>query len=149
MGHRLFGVGPGEPIKSMACSRRTRAFISQNFAGQSFGTGAINVNNVGEPANELTGSTTFGDGYAPSGTIHFNRYSPSGSAVDTETATGHSHGSYRTATADTRPATEKATGTDRWDASYAGDSNNIGPSGVESGIRSSRGIRPMVRENCL
>ena len=49
-------------------------------------------------STRLAGSATPGDGYAPSGTIHFNRYSPSGSAVDKETATIHANGSYSTAT---------------------------------------------------
>ena len=100
------------------------AFISQNFVGQSVGTGAINVNNVTEPVNELTGSAALGDGYAPSGTINSTRYSPSGSAVDKETATVHANGSYSTATGYTRPAQGTATGVDLWLASYAGDGDD-------------------------
>ena len=80
------------------------------------------MNNVTEPVNELTESATLGDGYAASGTINSTRYSPSGSVVDTQTATVHGNGSYGTATGYTRPAQGTATGTDQRDAS---DGNNI------------------------
>ena len=70
-------------------------FISQNFVGQSVGTGAINVNNVTEPVNALTGSATGNGGYTRTGTINL-----------------------------TRPAQGTATGVDLWLASYAGDGDD-------------------------
>ena len=94
-----------------------------------------------EPVNGLTGSATLGDGYAPSGTIHFNRYRPSGSAVDKGTATVHATGSNSTATGYTQPAQGTATGTDQWNVSYAGDGNNTTaceyqrPGGTDGGER--------------
>ena len=57
------------------------AFISQNFTTQSLGTGAINVDDLAAPANELTELATLGDGYATSGTIRIPRYRPGGSVV--------------------------------------------------------------------
>jgi hypothetical protein len=84
-------------------------FISQNFNEQSFGTGAIDVNNVTEPVNELTGLAAVADGFTPSGTIHFNRHRPSGSAVDKETANVRANGSYSTPTGYTGPAQGTAT----------------------------------------
>ena len=86
MGHRLFGVGPRHPNTIYGLFTANAAFISQNFDGQSIGTGAINVNDVAEPVNELTESATLGDGSASSGTIDFTRYSPGGRVVDTEAA---------------------------------------------------------------
>ena len=96
MGHRLFGVGP-RPYngKIYGLFWANAAFISQNFDGQSFGTGAINVNNVTEPVNALTGSATGNGGYARTGTINL-----------------------------TRPAQGTATGVDLWLASYAGDGDD-------------------------
>ena len=112
------GWAPGHSGTIYGLFWANAAFISQNFTTQSLGTGAINGNDVTEPVNELTSSATPGDGYAPSGTIHFNRYTPSGSAVDKETATVHANGSYSTATGYTRPAQGTATGADQWDVSY-------------------------------
>ena len=82
------------------------------------------MNNVTEPVNELTGLATLTDGYPPSGTIHSNRYSPSGSKMVKETATVHANGSYGTATGYTRPAQGTATGVNLWLASYAGDGDD-------------------------
>ena len=118
------GWAPGYSNQKYGRFYANATFISQNFVGQSVGTGAINVNNVTEPVNELTGSAALGDGYAPSGTINSTRYSPSGSAVDKETATVHANGSYSTATGYTRPAQGTATGVDLWLASYAGDGDD-------------------------
>ena len=124
------GWAPGHSGTIYGLFTANAAFISQNFTTQSLGTGAINVNYVDKAIDALTGSAALADGYAPSGTIHFNRYSPSGSAVDKETATVHANGSYSTATGYTRPAQGMATGTDQWDVSYADDGNNTTASDI-------------------
>ena len=40
MGHRLLGMGPGLPGDVYGLFTANAAFISQNFAGQTIGTGA-------------------------------------------------------------------------------------------------------------
>jgi hypothetical protein len=86
-GTDALGWEPGHDGSIYGLFKANAPFISQNFSGQSIGSGAINVNNVTQPVNKLTGLATLADGYAPSGTIHLNRYSTSGSAVDKKTAT--------------------------------------------------------------
>ncbi len=48
------GWAPGESGKIYGLFTANAAFISQNFTRQSFGTGAINVNDLAAPADELT-----------------------------------------------------------------------------------------------
>ena len=62
------------------------------FLSTSFGTGAINGNDIDEPVNALAGSATGNGGYARTGTVCW-----------------------------TRPGEGTATGVDLWLASYAGD----------------------------
>jgi hypothetical protein len=95
------------------------AFISQNFTTQSLGTGAINVNDLAAPADELAGLATLGDGYATSGTINITRYRLRSSVVGAETATFHL--GKRMDIGYTRPAQGTALGVDLGVASDAGD----------------------------
>ena len=108
------GWAPGQSNKIYGLFTANAAFLSQNFTTQSLGTGAINVNDVVAPANEVTESATLGDGYATSGTINITRYRPGG-VVGAETATGHP--GHKMAIGYTRPAQGTAIGTDPWDAS--------------------------------
>jgi hypothetical protein len=50
------------------------AFLSQNFNGQSFGTGAANGRDIDRAIEELTELAAFGDGHSPSGTNILSRY---------------------------------------------------------------------------
>jgi hypothetical protein len=108
------GWAPGESNTIYGLFTATAAFISQNFASQSIGTGAIDVNNVTEPFNALTGSATLGDGYATSATIKITGHNASGSVVYPETATGY-----------TRPAQGTAIGTDPGDSSDSSDDDHM------------------------
>ena len=89
------GWAPGHSGTIYGLFTANAAFISQNFVEQSVGTGAINVNNVTEPVNALTGSATGNGGYTRTGTINL-----------------------------TRPAQGTATGVDLWLASYVGDGDD-------------------------
>jgi hypothetical protein len=83
-------------------------FISQNFAEQSVGTAAINVNNSAALTNQVTESGTLDGGYASSGTINITQYKLSRVTI-AETSGGSS--GYA------RPAQATAIGVDFWLAS--------------------------------
>ena len=87
-------------------------------------TGGSVVLGSGTP---LTDTATLSDGNSPTGTITFTLTSPSGTVVDTETATVDGNGNYATPTG----YVPTVTGTFHWVASYGGDGNNVG---VASGL---------------
>jgi hypothetical protein len=84
------------------------------------------VANPGSGTVTLTDTADLEGGYQPGGTITFTLYDPSGTLVDTETATVGGNGTYTTPTGYTLTAT--AAGTYQWDATYSGDANNNGVS---------------------
>jgi hypothetical protein len=86
------------------------SFLSQNFAIQGVGTGAINPDHLAAATNELAGSAAVGDGYATTGTIRLIRYRPGGRVAGAETAAGHP--GHQGEVHYTRPAQGTASGTD-------------------------------------
>jgi hypothetical protein len=121
------GWAPGEDNKIYGLFDANAAFISQNFSSQTFGTGAIDVNNVNGSANRATGSATLGDGSAASGTTGSTRDVRGGQVADTAAAT--SYGSGGTATGYTRPAQGMSAVTDLWDISLTGGDHDPGTRG--------------------
>ena len=71
----------------------------------------------------LKDTATLTGGYDPTGTITFSLVSPSGTTLDTETASVNGDGSYSTPKGYTLP-TNAAAGTYQWDAAYSGDTDN-------------------------
>jgi hypothetical protein len=80
---------------------------------------------LGTTALTLTDTATLAGGDSPTGTITFTLYDPSGTLVDTETATVNGNGAYAAPTGYTLPTDgTTVTGFYQWDATYSGDVNN-------------------------
>jgi hypothetical protein len=106
------------------------SFITQNFTSQTFGTGAMDVNDIDRAVDELTELAALGGDYGPSGTIHLTRSRPGGGAVGAATATFDL--GKRMAIGSTRPAQGTATGVDLGVARDAGDGGDPTTSGLQA-----------------
>jgi hypothetical protein len=83
---------------------------------------AVTLTSAAPPV--LRDSATLSGGSTPTGTITFTLYSPSNTAVDTETVTVNGAGTYTTPAGYTMPTTGTVTGTYQWVAAYSGDAVN-------------------------
>jgi hypothetical protein len=101
-GTQANGWAPGETGKIYGLFTANAAFISQNFAGQTIGVGAMDVNAIDGAVEELTDLATLSNDADPSGTFHSTRHRLTGRVVGVTTALGSP-----------RPVTGNAGGTDR------------------------------------
>jgi hypothetical protein len=76
-GTQASGWAPGDTNTIYGLFTANAAFLSQNFAGQSFGTGAIDAEIINEPIDPLTQSVTASDGHAPTSLPGFDLWAAS------------------------------------------------------------------------
>ena len=81
----------------------------------------------------MTDTATLSGGFSPTGTITFTLFYNGGTTpVDTEMVAVTGNGTYTTPAGFTLPTSGTVTGTYQWDATYSGDTNNIGASDTGS-----------------